>query len=68
MKCVRKNVVRALADVVATKLGINVVHELADVVATKRGIILSFSFFFLSLLLLTFLPDFSMILKFCMPF
>ena len=42
------NVVSALADVVATKLGTNVVHEMADVVATKRGIILSFSFFFLS--------------------
>ena len=47
-ECVRTNVVRAWADIVATKLGIigaNVVCTWVDVVAIKLGIILSFSFF-----------------------
>ena len=53
-ECVHTNVVRALADVVAIKLGIilfganertHVVRGRANVVATKLGIILSFFFF-----------------------
>ena len=53
-ECIRTNVVHALADIVATKLGINLlyfgpsrVRALADLVATKLGIILFFSSFFL---------------------
>ena len=72
------NVLCALADVVATKIGIillfhlvrakcmrtNVVRALDDVMATKLSIILLFSFFFLPR---TFLPE-GVCLQFCMPF